>query len=251
MSDGFPERNEPEEATLEDTPFDELIRTDAELSELRTHHAKQSAAKRLKAAQWAYDSGVASHMVGEALGHTEWTNHPWHSPIVALAIDPTCAPAMLTVGSLSYQYGRVDEAMGLFLDLASLPPDADDVPECVDKAGDFLIDQDDLTNANRLYSAAVKAYPKVVLYQVGMGYCALKAKRMAEAIEHARLADELEPDNYLHLSDLGYCLTEAGHYEEAEGVLQRAVARAPPEYELASGNLEHLQTLMADEAPSA
>jgi Flp pilus assembly protein TadD len=50
----------------------------------------------------------------------------------------------------------------------------------------------------------------------------------------------LEPDNYLHLNDLGYSLLEAGHLEEAEVILKRAIGLAPPEYEFARNNLELL-----------
>ena len=66
---------------------------------------------------------------------------------------------------------------------------------------------------------------------------------MDESVVHHRRAVELEPDNYLHLNDLGYSLLQAGQYAEAEHVLQRAVELAPPDYELARGNLERLRTL--------
>ena len=59
-------------------------------------------------------------------------------------------------------------------------------------------------------------------------------------MKHARRVIELEPDNYLHLSDLGYSLTQAGQYDEAERILLRAIELAPPDYEMAKGNLEHL-----------
>jgi hypothetical protein len=51
---------------------------------------------------------------------------------------------------------------------------------------------------------------------------------------------------HLHLNDLGYSLLEAGQYAEAESVLQRAVQLAPPEYDLAKGNLEHLREVRTD-----
>ena len=57
---------------------------------------------------------------------------------------------------------------------------------------------------------------------------------------------EIEPDNYLHLNDLGYNLMEAGEYDEAEQILQRAVQLAPPEYDLAKGNLKRLRELMGE-----
>ena len=40
---------------------------------------------------------------------------------------------MLTVGSLEYQYGRVEEAMILFLELTTLPADTEDLPKIIDR----------------------------------------------------------------------------------------------------------------------
>ena len=64
---------------------------------------------------------------------------------------------------------------------------------------------------------------------------------------HHRRADQLEPNSYLHLNDLGYSLLEAGHYDEAEKVLQRAVQLAPPDYDLAQGDLEHLRKVRSED----
>jgi Flp pilus assembly protein TadD len=56
----------------------------------------------------------------------------------------------------------------------------------------------------------------------------------------------LEPNSYLHLNDLGYSLLQAGQYDEAETVLKRAMELAPPEYDLAKGNLEHLRKVRSE-----
>ena len=227
--------------TLAEIPFRELVEKDAELKELRAEHADLPVEERRMAAQWAHDSAHASMLWAEAVGDLDGVHPAWHDAAAPLAIDPEFAPAMLTVGSLEYQYGRVEEAMALFLKLTTLPADTEDLPEIIDRAGDFLIDQDDGVNAGQLYAAAERAYPEVALYHVGLGYCAGQAGRMEESVAYHRRAVELDPDNYRHLNDLGYSLLEAGLYDEAEGVLQRAVQLAPPDYNLAKGNLEHLR----------
>ena len=117
------------------------------------------------------------------------------------------------------------------------------MPEIIDKAGDFLIDQEDCVNAEKLYIAAATAHPEVAIFRVGCGYCAMEHGRTEESVVHHQRAVELEPDNYLHLNDLGYSLLQAGRYDEAENVLRRAIRLAPPDYELATGNLEHLRKL--------
>ena len=110
-----------------------------------------------------------------------------------------------------------------------------------------MIDQGDHVNAGQLYAAAVNAYSQVALYWVGLGYCAAKGGRKDESVMHHRRAVELEPHSYLHLNDLGYSLMDAGQYDEAEGVLQRAAQLAPPDYDLARGNLEYLRKVRSEE----
>lgn len=232
--------------TLAEMPFRELVQRDKGLLELRQRYATLPAGRRRMTAEMEYDASYASFLVGEAVSWNELIDPEWRGTLISLAIDPDFAPAILAVGSLEYQYGRLEEAMALLLKLTSLPADTDELPEIIDKAGDFLIEKDDYANAEKLYTAAAGAYPEVALFHVGLGYCGSQTGRTEEAVAHHRRAVELEPDNYLHLNDLGYSLLEAGQYDEAEKVLQRAVRLAPPEYDLARGNLERLRTLWTE-----
>ena len=111
------------------------------------------------------------------------------------------------------------------------------MPEIIDQAADFLIDAEDLANAERLYAAAVNAFPQVALYHAGLGYCAGKNGRKEEAVAHARQAVNLEPENSRLLNDLGYSLIESRQYEEAEKTLRRAVELAPADYMLPATSL--------------
>ena len=224
-------------------PFRELVRTDAELRKLRERYATRPAKERRLAAQWAYDSAHASMLMATALKEPEWGDPTWHNSVAPLAIDPEYAPAILTVGSLEHQYGRIDEAMLLFLKLTTLRTDLDALPEVIDRAGEFLIDAEDVANAERLYAAAVNAFPLVALYHSGLGYCAGKNGHKEEAVAHARRAVDLEPENSQLLNDLGYSLIEARQYEEAEKTLRRAIELAPADYTLPAGNLEYLMRL--------
>lgn len=228
--------------TLADMPFSKLLEVDRELAELRREYERQPSKERCNAADWQYDSACATDMFDQALSQHGVKGDALGACagyVAALAIDPDHRPAILTVSAIEYQLGRVDEAMSLLLQLPKLAHD-DTLPEIIDKAGDFLIDQDDLASAERLYAAAAETQPKVDVYHIGLAYCAGQDGRFDEAVKHTRQAVELEPDNYLHLSDLGYSLTEAGQYDEAERVLLRAVELAPPDYEIAKGNLKHL-----------
>lgn len=228
--------------TLADVPFSKLLEVDRELAKLRRQYEDRPSEERRSAAGWQYDSACASDMLERAVGQQVFTGDAlgaWAGYVTALAIDPQHGPALLTVGAIEYQLGRLDEAMALLLQLPELEQE-NSLPEIVDRAGDFLIDQDELANAERLYREAAERHPQVAIYHIGLGYCAGQDGRFDEAVQHSRRAVELEPDNYLHLSDLGYSLTQAGTYDEAERILLRAVELAPPDYEMAKGNLQHL-----------
>jgi len=228
----------------ENVPFSVLVKIDPDLAAFRQEHASMPARKRRMAADWEYHSEMANEIFNDTLamaGKEGLGKSIWPSGFVALAIDPLFAPAILTVGSIEYQLGRVEEAMNLFMTLTTLPKDEEDLSIIIDKAGDFLIDQDDYENALALYSAAEKAYPNETVYLNGSGYCLSKLGRFEDSVEKHRRADALEPNNYKHLNDLGYSLLEAGKFDEAEEVLQRSISFSPSDYEFPRNNLDELE----------
>lgn len=229
---------------FKDVPFSVLVRDDRELSALRAEYASASASERRMAADWEYHSQFSVDLVNTALargGQSGLKTSSWPSGVVPLAIDPLYAPAILTVGSIEYQIGRVDEAMKLFLTLTTLPNDEEDLTTIIDKAGDFLIDQNDYENALTLYSVAEKAFPDEGVYLIGSGYCLGKLARYEDSIEKHRRATTLQPDNYKHLNDLGYALFETGRFDEAEKILEKSISLAPPDYDFPRNNLSKLK----------
>lgn len=223
------------------TSFSVSITRDSGLKSLRIEYAHVASQKRRMAAQWEYDSAMASDLFSMALLKSGAETPPqpkWPPGFLALAIDPLFAPALLTVGSLEYQHGFLKEAMEMFLTLAKLPENEEDLAEIIDKAGNFLLDHKDFKNALELYLSGERAYPNQALHYIGSGYCFYKLGNIEEAILKGRRAVELEPDNYLYLNDLGYSLLKAGLIQEAESVLKRSVSLAPPEYQYARNNLE-------------
>lgn len=227
----------------EKTPFSTLVKSNHELAALRRDYAARPAPERRIAADGEYHSQIGGEIFINAmarLGKAGLGTSVWPQGFVALAIDPRYAPALLTVGSIEYQLGRMNEAMTLFTQLVQLPKDEKDLSSIIDKAGDFLIDQHDYENALVLYSAAEKVWPDEVVYLLGVGYCLGKLGRREESVEKHRRVVALEPDNYKHLSDLGFTLLEAGQFDEAETVLQKSIALAPATYQMARGNLIEL-----------
>jgi tetratricopeptide (TPR) repeat protein len=219
------------------------ITQDPDLKSMRLEYANVPPQKRRMAAQWEYDSSVATDLFNGAIlisrGQTP-ARPKWPPGFIALAIDPFFAPALLTVGSLEYQHGFVKEAMEFFLTLTKLPENEEDLALIIDKAGNFLLDHDDVKNALELYLSAEQSYPNKAVYHNGSGYCFYRLGNIEESIRKEQRAVELESNNYLYLNDLGYSLLEAGDLKEAEAILKRAISLAPPEYEFARNNLELL-----------
>ncbi len=230
-----------ETISFRESPFSELIKRDQRLAELRREYGQCSAEARREAAEWAYDESIATRRfnLGLALaGQKSPFQEPWPDGIAALAIDPTYAPAMLTVGSMEYQLGRKDEATTLFHGLLKLPTDTPELEVIIDKAGDYLLSEKDYERAADLYAAAAAIFPASTAILGGLGYCLGNLRRMDESVAVHRRALALDPNNYHMLNDLGWVLTESGRFGEAEAYLERAVELAPPGDDLARNNLE-------------
>ncbi|MFH1118056.1 MAG: tetratricopeptide repeat protein [Pseudomonadota bacterium] len=233
--------------------FSLSIETDSHLQSLRRQYADASPHERRMAAQWEYDAETAEDIFNSVLmimgGHSRQSPE-WPPGFLALAIDPLHAPSLLTVGSVDYQHGFVKEAMELFLTLTTLPEDEEELHEIIDKAGDFLLDQEDYENALELYLSAETAYPDQALYPIGSSYCHHHLGNLEEAIRKARRAVELEPDDYRWLNDLGSALVDAGYLEEAEKVLRRSIDLFSEYNPLARENLKRLSKMKRQAAPS-
>jgi tetratricopeptide (TPR) repeat protein len=220
-----------------------FLETDTELQQIRARWSAAPLLKRREAADHVYHAGIADDLFAAAV--REWTRPPiGDSVIMALAIDPHFAPALLTAGSIEYQYGRHRDAMEAFLHLTQLPPETGDLIEIIDKAGSFLLDMSDSDSARELYSAAFTAFSDVPVFASALGYCAGKLGDKSAAVTFARKAAALDPENAVALSDLGWALVEAGEYVEADAILRKAVALAPG-ITMAEENLRELQRRMS------
>ena len=223
--------------SIMEVPFRELLRIDEELAEARRENARKTPRERRLAAEYVYDGAQAERIVRPLFGREPERPDQFRGDVLALAVDPEYAPALLTVGTLEYELGRSEEALDLLRRLTTLPGATEDLSEIIDKAGDYLIDKDDIQAALELYLAAVKVHPGVALYHGAVGYCLGKLGDRKSAVQCARRAVELDLDNHLWLNDLGWSLMEIGNLAQAEEVLERAVSLAPPDYELAKNNL--------------
>jgi Tfp pilus assembly protein PilF len=113
----------------------------------------------------------------------------------ALEAMPTYAPAILSMGSVLYQSGRITEGRELFQSLLSLPKHTTDIRQIIDEAGTFLTRFGAYEDGMVLYRTAVKRYPDDPALFQGLGYCASNAGLHEEAVSANRRALELEPEN--------------------------------------------------------
>lgn len=154
--------------TIEDLPFRALLERDAGLADARRYYAAADAAERRMAADLEYGAAAAADAFRGLLPPLP---DPWRSTVLALAIDPTYAPALLTVGTLEHELGRRGEALDLLLELTALPADTEDLAVIIDKAGQYLVDREDVEGALALYEAAARAFPEVAAHQDSVSWC--------------------------------------------------------------------------------
>ena len=235
-----------DDCDIERYSFFQLIKRNRELAAARKDYASKPAEERRMAADWEYHSAIAQEMFAFALagvGRESLGTPSLPAGILALAIDPLYAPALLTVGSMEYECGREEEAMRLFFQLTKLPKDEEDLPVIIDKAVTYLTKNEDYQNALELSSAAEKLDPEQSLYCAASGYCLSKFGRFEESIEKFMRVVAVEPENYDYLNDLGFALMEKGDLDEADKVLKKSKSLAPPDYEFPSNNLKDLHKL--------
>ena len=165
-----------------------------------------------------------------------------HALEQSLRSKPDYAPAILSLGSVEYQRGRVAKGKRLFLSLLDL--DNADIAEMVDAVGSFLIGQCNYRHGLDLYRAAARRFPDVAAMQAGLACCAGHLGGHSEAVAASEKALAIEPDDPEFTSDLGWSLMQAGRLAEAEGTLRRAV-ELDATNEIARNNLRICQNRMA------
>jgi tetratricopeptide (TPR) repeat protein len=165
----------------------------------------------------------------------------------ALEAMPTYAPAILSMGSVLYQSGRIAEGRELFQSLLSLPERTTDIRQIIDEAGTFLTRLGAYEDGMALYRTAVKRYPDDPALFQGLGYCASNAGLHEEAVSANRRALELEPENQKLVNDLGWTLLQAGHLPQAREALEKAVSMDPND-DLAKANLRYCRRQVTEEA---
>lgn len=150
-----------------------LLEHDARLRDFRQQFRRQPAEERRMTADYEYHSGPARELFDQVIERQE---EPIDLPseVVALAIDPEYAPAILTVGTHEYILDRIDAAMELLLSLVHLPPETEDLEIIIDKAGNFLVGREDYANALKLFQAAAAMFPDEGLFQAGLSLCRRK-----------------------------------------------------------------------------
>jgi Tfp pilus assembly protein PilF len=184
---------------------------------------RESRAPRAESAELRFsaEAAYAESIFRSSLGDM---NAAVHALEQSIALDPTYAPAILSLGSVQYQRGDRTEGQRLFHSLLSLPNEAGELQEILDRAGDFLIEMGDYEHGLVLYRAAVQQFPASAALHQGLGCCAGHRGLYDEAVRASERALELEPTKQAFVNDLGWALFEAERLWEAETMLERAVS---------------------------
>jgi Flp pilus assembly protein TadD len=129
-----------------------------------------------------------------------------------------------------------------------LPQETEDLCKIIDEAGSFLIGVNECADGLELYRTAARKFPDIAELQQGLACCAGHEGAIDEALAASHRAVDLDPNNAMYLSDLGWTLVLAGRLEEAEATFQRALAMDPTN-EGAQANLEYCRKRMAGTGP--
>jgi len=157
-------------------------------------------------------------------------------------------PAILTVGSIEYHRQQPDRGKEFFMSLVKLPRETENLFAIIEEAGSFLTSVNELTDAYELYRTAGKKFPDVPVFHQRAGQCAAQNGMFEEALEAVHRAIDLEPDNAVHVSDLGWTLVLAERYQEAETALLRAL-ELDPSNQNAISNLNYCREMMEQFPP--
>lgn len=169
------------------------------------------------AAEAAYADSIFRAAVGDQRGSIAALER-------SLELDPSYAPAILSMGSVEYQRGRRAQGRRLFHSLLSLPKATAELREIIDEAGDFLIQRGAYKAGLELYRAAVKRFPESAAFHQGLGCCAGHQGLHDEGVRASERALQLEPGNHALVNDLGWALFQGGRLREAEETFERALA---------------------------
>ena len=124
--------------------------------------------------------------------------------------------------------------------MGGLADEAADLPDIIDEAGMFLIQEKEYEDGIALYRSAVERFPDSPALYAGCACCAGHMEWFDEALEAAERAVDLDPANPSFVNDLGWTLLLAGRLDEACEVLERAMDMNPAD-ELARENLKRCQ----------
>ncbi len=187
-------------------------------------------------AEAAFGESIFLQMMGDMEGCVEALR-------TSLQLRPDWPQAILAVASVEYQLGNVERGAELIARLLELPDTDGHLWEFADKAGEVLIEEERYAEGLEYYEAAVERFPGHAGLLQGVSCCAGHVGLLGRAVDTAREALRLEPDNQKAVNDLGFCLFEVGELEEAERLLARA-AEMDPGDDLARNNLEACREAM-------
>jgi len=125
----------------------------------------------------------------------------------ALEAMPTYAPAILSLGSVLYQAGRITEGRLLFHSLLSLPKNTTDICQIIDEAGNAGLHEEAVSANQR----ALELDPENQQLVNDLGWTLLQAGRLPEARETLERAVSMDPSDELANENLRFCRRQAGH----------------------------------------
>lgn len=143
--------------------------------------------------------------------------------------DPPARGASLLKAQFLLEKGDVAEAVSLARAAAAADPVSSDARATL---GQALLASGDLENAYDEHAEALRLQPRAAGSAMALMHVSLALKRKNDALEHARTAVQLNPDNREAALGSVKAMVLAGDYNGAERALQPMLARDPASAEV-------------------
>jgi tetratricopeptide (TPR) repeat protein len=199
--------------------------------------------KAWKISGWSEFKALGSEHLAKAASLCDARNLNWALSEfqAALAENPEDSDIYTAIGACYLELGNVTAAEGQFKTAISMYPDVVWLPYTA--LGDLYQKRDDFSGAEQAYKRAIKNRPDYWLPYNNLGYLyAERGTNLDEAIELAKKALSLLPDEAASLDTLGWAYYKKGDRAQALKYLARAVAKLP-------GNREALAHYRAASKP--
>jgi tetratricopeptide (TPR) repeat protein len=166
----------------------------------------------------------------------------------ALTQRPDSPTLHISLAEVAYDEGRYEQALGGFNETLAVDPDFE---RAFGGKADTLRWLERYDEADQVLAEGLERWPDSPLLQACSGRLAVARRRVKDALDAFDRALEVDPDFFAAVRDKTRALRESGQFDDAQQVIEQALARHPEESDpyvwlggLAQDQNQHEQALV-------